>query len=112
GARQLNKRIAMAEHMEINIPNIRMLLLAINANRGDMLVETLVNMFKRITKYHMNEYSTNIHYYNGWKTNDAYRINKKIIIPIKSEFTNFDFGTRLREDEPSYEFVSFEVKDF
>src|SRR5699024_5015419 len=81
GASQLNKRLAMAEHMEINIPNIRMLLLAINANRGDMLVETLVNMFKRITKYHMNEYSTNIHYYNGWKTNDAYRINKKIIIP-------------------------------
>jgi len=112
GARQLNKRLAMAEHMEINIPNIRMLLLAINANRGDMLVETLVNMFKRITKYHMNEYSTNIHYYNGWKTNDAYRINKKIIIPIKGEFDEYDFGTRYGRDGPSYEFVSFEVKDF
>lgn len=28
------------------------------------------------------EYSKNIHYYNGWKTNTAFKCNKKVIIPL------------------------------
>src|SRR5699024_2645794 len=58
------------------------------------LIDSLVSIFEKITRYHMNEYSTNIHYYDGWKTNDAYAINKKIIIPIKHAFDHWD----LRED--------------
>ncbi|MBS4195347.1 DUF4942 domain-containing protein [Lederbergia citri] len=85
---ELNKRLGAAEQMEINLPNIRMLLMAISFNKRDMLVESVVSIFKKITQYHQNQYSTNIHYYNGWKTNDAYKINKKIVIPIK--WSNFD----------------------
>src|SRR5690625_1405434 len=58
----------------------------------------------------MNEYSSNIHYYDGWKTNDAYRINKKIIIPIKSEFDSWDFGRRAGSDEISYDYINWDVK--
>jgi len=106
GIQQLIRRLSMAEEMEINIPNIRMLLMAIGANKGDMLIKSIVNMFKRVTKHHMNQYSTNIHYYNGWKTNDAYKINKKIIIPIKHEFEPmWDF----KED---YERINMKVRDF
>ena len=53
----------------------------------------------------MNEYSTNIHYYDGWKTNDAYRINKKIIIPISHAFDGWDL-----KDE--YERLPFDVKSW
>lgn len=58
----------------------------------------------------MNEYSSNIHYYNGWKTNDAYRINKKIIIPISHEFDAYDFGTTYGSDEIAYRHVNNSVK--
>src|SRR5690625_7583281 len=34
GIQQLIRRLSMAEEMEINIPNIRMLLMAIGANKG------------------------------------------------------------------------------
>jgi len=34
-----------------------------------------------------------VHYYNGWKTNDAYKVNHKIIIPISYEFDQWDFST-------------------
>lgn len=102
---ELNKRLSMAEQMEINLPNIRMLLMALSYNRKDILVESVVAIFKRITKYHMNQYSTNIHYYNGWKTNDAYKINKKIIIPIKYEFESWDFAD-------SYDRISYDVRNF
>lgn len=35
------------------------------------------------SRYSCEEYSKNIHYYNGWKTNKAFRCNKKIILPLR-----------------------------
>lgn len=102
---ELNKRLSLAEEMEINLPNIKMLLMALNYNKRDILVESVVSIFKKITKYHMNQYSTNIHYYNGWKTNDAYKINKKIIIPIKHSFDSWDFKT-------DYMLINDDVRNF
>jgi len=92
--RKLNRQISAANEMEINYANVRMLLVSLATNQHDILIDSLVSIFEKITRYHMNEYSTNIHYYDGWKTNDAYAINKKIIIPIKHAFDHWD----LRED--------------
>jgi hypothetical protein len=102
---ELNKRLSLAEQMEINLTNIKMLLMALNYNKRDILVESVVSIFKKITQYHMNQYSTNIHYYNGWKTNDAYKINKKIIIPIKHSFDSWDFNT-------DYMLINDDVRNF
>lgn len=44
---------------------------------------TIMNLFEDWTrKYHYDEHSQNIHYFNGWKTNDAFAVNKKVIIPF------------------------------
>lgn len=44
--------------------------------------DTIIDLFEEFSeKYHWyNETSNNIHYYNGWKTNKAWIINKKVII--------------------------------
>ena len=34
-----------------------------------------------LAEYCYSDFSKNIHYYNGWKTNKAYKINNKIILP-------------------------------
>ena len=86
--------------------------MALGANQRDILVESVISIFEKITRYHMNEYSTNIHYYDGWKTNDAYRINKKIIIPIKHAFDNWDFGRRSGTGEIGFEYVAYDVKNW
>lgn len=93
--RKLNRQMSVADEMEINLVNIRMLLTALSANQRDILLESVVSIFEKITTHHLNAYSSNIHYYDGWKTNDAYRINKKIIIPIQySSFEpTWDFDT-------------------
>jgi hypothetical protein len=46
--------------------------------------ETIISLFDELShKYSWDkEYSSNIHYYNGWKTNKAWKINEKIIIPL------------------------------
>lgn len=46
--------------------------------------ETIVDLFDEFShKHYWSECSNNIHYYNGWKTNSAYKINKKVIIPLR-----------------------------
>lgn len=32
----------------------------------------------------IQNFKKNIHYYNGWKTNKAYKINKKVILPLSA----------------------------
>ncbi len=109
---KLNRQMSVANDMEINLTNVRTLLMALGTNQRNILIESAVAIFEKITRYHMNEYSTNIHYYDGWKTNNAYRINKKIIIPIKSGFDSFDFGNKMGSYEFSYNNISWDVKSW
>lgn len=46
--------------------------------------ETIISLFDELSHKHhyYDEMSKNIHYYDGWKTNKAYLINKKVIIPL------------------------------
>lgn len=46
--------------------------------------DTILTLFEDLSnKYHWyDETSKNIRYYNGWKTNKAYIINKRVIIPL------------------------------
>ena len=101
---KLNRQLEKAQSMEINYANVRLLITSLMANQREILINSIVSIFEKITKFHMNKYSGNVHYYNGWKTNDAFRINKKVIIPVQySPFDSWDF----KED---YERLSFDIK--
>ena len=48
--------------------------------------EAIIKLFDELSHKHYwdaDGVSGNIHYYNGWKTNSAYKINKKVIIPLR-----------------------------
>lgn len=72
-------------------------------NLTGSLEDTILELFETLTaKYSwFSESDKNIHYYNGWKTNKAWVINKKVIIPMNGAFSydwfykkydsNFDF---------------------
>lgn len=82
GRQQIWKYMEHASNLEITIDNIKMLLTAIMQNSSSIIVDSCVNIFEKITRYHNAEYSKNIHYYNGWSTNDAFKVNKKIVYPM------------------------------
>lgn len=130
---KLNRQLSLANDMEINLTNIKMLLNALAHNQKDILTDSIVSIFKRITKHHMNQYSSNVHFYNGWKTNDAYKINHKIIMPIthgfdplwdfKDEYNNINRRTKefiddliralqLIDSEVSNEFETINKQEF
>lgn len=59
--------------------------------------ETILNLFEELSyKHYYDEMSNNIHYYNGWKTNKAYKINKRVIIPLN--------GFRYWGDKITYDY--------
>ena len=64
--------------------------MARNITRG--VEECIISLFDELShKYHyFDEGSKNVHYYNGWKTNKAYIINKKVIIPFYNAYNNWD----------------------
>lgn len=44
--------------------------------------QAILDLFDDFTKYAQYDGCDNIHYYNGWKTNKAHKLNSKIIIPF------------------------------
>ena len=49
----------------------------------DGIESTIMKLFDDWTfKNHWDENSTNRHYFDGWKTNDAFKVEKKVIIPM------------------------------
>lgn len=72
------------KNYEFNIYNINMLIKKIDIQLAKSIEEKIMDLFDELShKFSWyDETSKNIHYYNGWKTNSAYKINKKVIIPL------------------------------
>lgn len=70
-----------------NIYNIR---IELNKEMLQGVEDTIIDLFEELShKYsYMDESSQNIHYYNGWKTNKSYKINKRVILRLNG-FDNY-----------------------
>ena len=73
------KRIDEFGKYEFNIKNIYKLLGDLTENLAEDIEHDMLGLWDRLTYHSSMCKNTNIHYYNGWKTNDAYKIGCKII---------------------------------
>lgn len=82
----------MADY-DFSLFNIYTIQEEINRSLSKGVEDTILALFEELSNtYHwFNECSKNIHYYNGWKTNKAYKINQKVIIPLNA-FRSWDGG--------------------
>ena len=80
--------------------------------------DTIIELFDELShKYsYWDETSKNIHYYNGWKTNQSWIINKRVIIPLcgfrnleyswgRFEPTNYDTVRKLQDIEKCFNYL-------
>ena len=74
--------------------NVRQLLADINVNIFRGVEDALEKLFNQLTVQHtwFPECQKNIHYFNGWKTNKAHKINKKVIIPSHGLFPDYSWS--------------------
>lgn len=86
-----HEKIEELRDFEFNLKNIYMLQEKLMKGMNEDISNMIVDVFDKITakySYH-KDYSGNIHLYNGWKTNQAYKIGKKVILPL-NVFSWFD----------------------
>ncbi len=75
--------------------NIEWLIVNINAQLWEGVEDEILKLFKTFTSDHTYypECTENIHYYNGWKTNKAHKVNYKVIIPAYGSFAKrYDYN--------------------
>ena len=72
--------------------NINMIMLDMSSKMSKNIEETIMQMFDRLSCEHSwyKESANNIHYYSGWATNKAHKINKKVILPCYGVFSEWD----------------------
>ena len=83
--------------------------------------DAIVSLFEELSnKYHwLDETSKNVHYYNGWKTNKSWIINKKVIIPLrgynqfwgKFELSSWDVVGKLSDIEKGLNYLDGGLTD-
>ena len=66
--------------------NIKAIQIELSKSMSSNMEEAIVEQFDKLTYKNSMSNSSNVHYYSGWCTNDAYKLNKKIIIPCYGVF--------------------------
>lgn len=79
--------------------NIQQLVVEMHSRVKSGIEDAIGKMYDKLTQEHTYypECSNNRHYYNGWTTNKAWKIGKKVIIPSASIFSSWDKQPRTYE---------------
>lgn len=91
--------------------NIRQIQFDIKMSLSQGIENTIITLFDEFTKYAMQDGSKNIHMYNGWKTNDAYKLGQKVIMPYMSAYgwsgylSYHNVHDRLRDIEKVFSYI-------
>ncbi len=76
---------------DFSVYNIKQIQIEMSQNLVSGVEDCIISLFDELShQYSYYDSSSNIHLYNGWKTNKAWIINKKVIIPFYDAFDRFD----------------------
>jgi len=86
--RDFYNKVEELSNYDFSLYNIYQLKIDIQKKVVKGIEDTIIELFDELShKYsYWDETSKNIHYYNGWKTNQAWIINKKVIIPLNGYY--------------------------
>ena len=66
---------------DFTMSNIKSLMLEMSQSLTGNIEDAILEQFEKMTYSHSMDNSKNIHYFDGWKTNSAFMIKAKVIIP-------------------------------
>jgi len=84
--------------------NIRQVLMELQSKLSQGVEDTILNIFDQLTAEYSwyPESKTNIHYFNGWRTNQAHKIGKKSIIPTYGVFSSYAWSRQTFSTTEAY----------
>lgn len=113
--REFYNKVGELSNYDFSLYNIYQLKIDMQKTVVKGIEDTIIELFDELShKYsYWDETSKNIHYYNGWKTNQAWIINKKVIIPLKAynefwgnyEPTDYKIVEKLQDIEKCFNYL-------
>lgn len=113
--RKYHERISELKEYDFSLYNIRTIQEEISKNLIQGIEECIISLFDDLSHQYAysDELKNNIHYYNGWKTNKSWYINKKVVIPYMRAFSewsgafepNYDVLQRLADIEKALNYL-------
>lgn len=97
---QYRNRMDELVHYDFSIYNIKKIQLDLSSMLLQSVEEIMIKLFEDLTYKNSMENEKNTHYFNGWKTNKAWKIGKRVIRPGSaycSIFNTFSPDYRIRE---------------
>lgn len=84
GVERFYKEIESISDMDFTVENIKWFINNLRGSFALVMASTIEKIFDMMTRQHAwyPESKRNIHYFNGWATNNAFKVNKKVIIPV------------------------------
>jgi hypothetical protein len=82
---ELYSRVSELEAYDFSFHNIKEIQIELNRKTIKSIEDTIIDLFDELSVKHswLDDTSKNIYLFNGWKTNKAHKINKKVIIPLR-----------------------------
>lgn len=118
---ELEAKLNELRKCDFNEFNVHELEKELNRNMTAGIENTILKLFDDFSNKHSfsEEFGKNIHYFNGWKTNKAYKINKKVILPIfgfssyswKQEALEYHARERMEDMVKVFNFLGNELQE-
>lgn len=91
---RFREKLDEMEQYDFSIFNIKQMLIEINSEMIRSTQDQILDLFDELTTKHTwyPECAGNVHYFNGWKTNKAHKIEKKSIIPTNGVFSSYGWA--------------------
>lgn len=77
--------------MEFTESNVHQFIINLIGGYQNTILDSIGEIFEKFTTKHCfrgDLHDKNIHYFNGWKTNNAYKVRKKVILPVSHSFSS------------------------
>ena len=98
-----HSKIASMANYDFTYFNIMEVICDIQSQLVDGIKDSIMKLFEKLSAKHSwyPECEKNIHYYNGWRTNEAHKVGMKVILPINGFSASYWKGDekKLRDYE-------------
>lgn len=85
-------KVSELSEYDFSVYNIKTLQIEMSQDLIKGIEDCIIEIFDKLSHQYSysNEFGNNIHYYNGWKTNKSWYINKKVILPCMNAFSRWN----------------------
>ena len=89
---------------DFTFSNIKQLQIELVSHLSTNIDDAILKQFDNFTYKNSMDNASNVHYFTGWKTNDAFMINSKVIVPMRGVYGNrYGSGWSLYKERDFFE---------